>query len=167
MSPIRRTLIAGLWGVPGPVFASAIGITVVITCWNWPARVQVIEDRAVRTANQWCEVLAAEAAAGFLFGAFRCALTARDDARSLPSPWRGASVGAVIWTLLALPVVCMGSLLALYAFSRGLRWPAVLMAVVAVAHALGGAIAGFHVDYFLLRELRGLQRIRDPEASDR
>src|SRR5262245_55997628 len=151
MSLIRRTIVAGMWGVPGPVIASAVGIAVILVCWNGGAGSHEILARALRSARLWCAILAAEAVLGILYGVNRCAFIAYDDEWRSINPAQGAMAGAFVWALVLSPFLFMGTLAVCYVLTRGWYGLVGMIAVALVTHILGGAVAGFHVDFYLTR----------------
>lgn len=150
---IRRTLKAALWGVPGPVVAAIlIAVAWAWFCYHSQAPVGSFEKTLPRMAQCWW-VMLAEAICGVAFG-FLYSL-ARSRIVLTNGKWgtfSGAVVGAYFWGLPAIPFLMAGETAAIlfwiYQWTSFHHALAVLAAFI--AHVLGGAIAGFHVEYYLL-----------------
>lgn len=170
MPPIRRTLLAALWGMPGPVIAGCLialalsyanarsgirpgvsGAISILTVEPGPESPRFWLGLAIDATFFWW-LPVGEGLAGALYGLSRSLAVGRDyDVLNLK---RTAGMCSTIWILLGwLPFFLLVG-------GVGRAWgicssdPLALLDIGVASyglHVFGGAIAGFHVEHFLLR----------------
>jgi hypothetical protein len=137
MPYLRHTIIAALWGVPGPALTGCV----IVFVWTWsstwwdadgsPHMLTILDSLAAG----W-PLLVFEVVNGLAYGAIRCGYVADGNRRRVDLR-DGIELGGTAWLVLSAPLLACTS--------SGL-----IFATVAL-HAYGGAIAGLHVEYYLLR----------------
>ncbi len=142
MRRILTALLAGLCGVPGPVIA--IVLIAIVNDYRYPWHdelVAVVLAMLRRVLDAWPFAIG-EAIFGFMFGLMLF------FAETPPTYRRGMLLGAVSWFIIGFPFVVI-AIHNTWSQNDLIRVFAVLGAYL--VHIFGGAIAGFHVEYFLLR----------------
>jgi hypothetical protein len=148
---IGRTICAALWGVPGPVI---VGILIPVACemWRMPDELSYL-SLFNRVAVLW-PVPFAEGAIGLIYGLMRRFYTAFDGNWRRLEITEGTLIGGFVWFIIGLPFVALMLFCAILGsmFAHGIDVGLFgLITGVYLGHILGGAIAGFHVEYYLLR----------------
>jgi hypothetical protein len=150
---IRRTLKAALWGVPGPAIVGcmiALGIGLYGYCHLH------LEHDASNTAAAWPWlglIPITESVIGLIYGVMRRAATAFDGKWRYLNLIHGALIGTCVWSVLASPLLAYGALVAALSAALSLDWHLDLFGLalgVCAGHVACGAVAGFHVEYYLL-----------------
>ena len=143
MQPIRRTLIAGLWGVPGPILAAlAVAAVFEVFQYQWQRGLEAVVGSLSNNIAYYACIIIGEAVLGFGFGAVRSC----DPPSSLR---QGVQGGAVIWAAAGVPIILVGLRL-VELFPLAIFEVLVPTVAIYLAHVVGGAIAGFHVEFYLL-----------------
>jgi hypothetical protein len=149
MPSARRTLCAGLWGVPGP---ANVVIHIALAVGLYPY--ESFSLTTLKQAAHYWPIPLAEAIMGFIYGVMRSTFTASDAKWFALNLRRGTMLGAFVGSVVGAPLLLMVT------SGLGLSFAFVpphvladlgLILGVCVGQAFGGAVAGFHVEYYLLR----------------
>jgi hypothetical protein len=151
MPSIRRTVKAAFWGVPGPaIVGGMMAFAIGLLAYLYREREHDFESTAAYWP--WLGLIpAAEAAMGAVYG------LVRGSALALDGQWRqhtnlanAALTGAVVWALVSSPLLALlGSAAIFMLFLGGFEFFLVLSGLC-ILHLACGAIAGFHVEHYLL-----------------
>jgi hypothetical protein len=139
---------AALWGVPGPVI---VGCFIAIGCgaFFYPGRDHDLTAYGRETLGLGLIPLA-EGALGVMFGLLRGSTTAFAGKRRYLNLVHGALIGTLIWCLAGGPYLIIAAFAAVIALGYGRLDLFGLILGISLGHIFAGAIAGFHVEYYLM-----------------
>ncbi len=147
---LRRTLKAALWGVPGPaIVGSMIAVGIGFAAYSYGH----LEHDFSSTAANWAWlgfIPIAEGALGVIYGLMRGSTIA------WAGKWRhlnlihGALMGTLIWCFAGGPYLIIAAFAAVIALGYQRHDIFGMVLGISLGHVFAGAIAGFHVEYYLL-----------------
>lgn len=143
MRRILTALLAGLCGVPGPVIAVVLIAIVNDYRYPWHDELVAVVLAMIRRALDAWPFFIVEAIFGFMFGLMLF------FAETPPTIRRGMLLGSVSWFIIGFPFVVI-TIQNIWSQNDLIRILSVFGAYL--VHIFGGAIAGYHVEYFLLRK---------------
>jgi hypothetical protein len=144
---IRRTLKAAFWGVPGPAIVGSL----VAFAIGYTEYLNRHDNHDFENDWPWLGLIpAGEAAIGSLYGLMRACVTAFDGKWRHLNLVHGAFFGAVAWAMVGIPLLLFSAVVAIFGMAYGNYGLVAIAAGICVLHLACGAIAGFHVEYYLL-----------------
>ena len=153
MPSIRRTLKAALWGVPGPAIVGCMIAGAIAFAAYYYRRLNHLGDDSPTVSAEalWLGLIpAAESTIGAVYGLMRRANTAFNGGWRRLNLVHGALIDTCVWGIVGSTILLIAAGLAAVALALDHYGDFLLVSGLYFAHLACGAIAGFHVEYYLL-----------------
>ncbi len=147
---IRRTLKAAFWGVPGPAVVGSLMASAIYGAAYLHLKLNPGGKNLRPEILALAAVPLAEAGLGVVYGLMRACVTSFDGKWRNLNLIHGAMIGTCVWCVVGSPFLAIGALVAVLSSLDGHLDLSALAVGMCLGHVACGAIAGFHVEYYLL-----------------
>lgn len=141
METLRNIVIPVLWGMPGPAFMAVLVALFAEPDYNWEAGLDSFILSALDRIRLQQVLVLCEALLGLFYAMTRLPVQPTTVVQGLKS-------GSFFFFAFGFPLFILA---VLFKANFGKLHELLFVVFVFLAHVVGGAIAGFHVEYFLLR----------------